>query len=246
MTNEKFTHFEVERVANRFVIQPECHANFFPYLGVALIHIPKTGGTALSVALAREDYKRQINGFKKIADIPDIPFQRHRKAIELREIMSKKYFETFLRVALVRNPFEVMLSSYKWFQQIAPKTVSGPAANLVAEVNQMSGFDEFCDSRYGREMINFHPGDIWDYLTDTNDKMLVEIIGKLEQNDIMDKISTSTGFKFSTKMPNYNATRHNHYSQYYNDISRTIIEQRFSRELNYFGYAFEQNGFSFH
>lgn len=241
MTKEKFNNFEVERVANRFLIQPECHANFFPYLGVALIHIPKTGGTALSVALAREDYKRQINGFKKKQEVPDIPFKRHRKAIELRKAMGEKKFDAFLKVALVRNPFEVMLSSYKWFQQIAPKTVSGPAAHLVAEVNHMSGFDEFCDSRYGRTMINFHPGDMWDYLTDINDEKLVEIIGKLEQNDIMKKISASTGIKFSSQMPNYNATRHEHYSRYYSDISKHIIEKRFSREINYFGYTFEKN-----
>ena len=239
MTNKKFAHFEIERFANRFLIQPECHANFFPYLGVALIHIPKTGGTALSVALAREDYKRQINGFEKRNIIPNIQFQRHRKAVELREAMGKTDFEAFLRVSLVRNPFEVMLSSYKWFQQTAPKTVGGPAAHLVAEVNKMSGFDEFCDSRYGREMINFHPGDIWNYLTDEKDKMLVQIVGKLEQNDIMEKISASTGIKFSTRMPKYNTTRHGHYAQYYSDISRQIIEQRFSKELDYFGYAFE-------
>ena len=95
MTKEKLNNFEVERVANRFLIQPECHANFFPYLGVALIHIPKTGGTALSVALAREDYKRQINGFKRKQEVPDIPFKRHRKAIELKEAMAKKNLARF-------------------------------------------------------------------------------------------------------------------------------------------------------
>ena len=51
MTEEKFNNFEVE--CRKSVFNQQSVTQTFPYLGVALIHIPKTGGTALSVALAR-------------------------------------------------------------------------------------------------------------------------------------------------------------------------------------------------
>lgn len=67
------------------------------------IHIPKTGGVSLQKFLLNENLMK-LETFKKYNNI-------HRTLVDLKKLTGKNY-PTFIKVAVVRNPWDRLVSSY--------------------------------------------------------------------------------------------------------------------------------------
>lgn len=67
------------------------------------IHIPKTGGVSLQKFLLSEKLMK-LETFKKYNNI-------HRTLVDLKKLTGKNY-PTFIKVAVVRNPWDRLVSSY--------------------------------------------------------------------------------------------------------------------------------------
>ena len=143
---------------------------------------------------------------------------RHAKYSEAAEFYpeSKNYF----KFSFVRNPWDRLLSFYL-FKKTDRANMKIPddlslkdfilAANGQTTFNQKSyvdGFDEHC------------------------------LIGRFEnlQGDF-DKICDMLGIP-KNKLPLRNATDHNHYTEYYDNETRRLVSEKYSKDIEYFNYKF--------
>ena len=186
------------------------------------VHIPKTGGTSI------EDCLLSLEGIKKPRVLRKLP-TRHKREYHLdhkqnqvhslhRNIaldLRRQYF-SFL---FVRNPYDKVVSEYNW-SIVKPKLQLSNASLL-----------EF-----------LHMSDRWDphhkpLQVDFLDEY-VDFVGRFENlqedfNVVCDKIGIP-----QQKLPHFNATKHKHYTEYYDDETRQIVAEKYAKDIEYFDYEF--------
>lgn len=198
------------------------------------IHIPKTGGTTITQALQKhfgelgqkKYYRTQID--------------KHAKAMEVKELVGDRVWEDFFTFAFVRNPYDLMVSSYHWWvQKTENQKILYRGFNQldVENVKGMSSFSDFISSKYGK-LINEYQGECFDWISDENENVIVDFIGKTETIDedwakICKKLDIP-----HTSLPHRNKTNRNDYREYYDSNSRKIVESRFLRTIEKFKYEF--------
>ena len=162
------------------------------------------------------------------------------KELYLKEETEKEWDELFI-FSFVRNPFDLVLSHFNYKKKVINKMLeSYPDKKLTTEQELYLTLD-FPDwvKEFGN--INFMPHDHEDQysvLSDNEDKLLVDDIGRFENlqehfNYFMSKIGLP-----QTKLPHNNPSEHGHYSTYYNDTSKAIISKKFERDIDFFKYSF--------
>ena len=192
------------------------------------IHINKCGGTSIDQA---------FNG----------KHCRHRPITFYRDYASD-VFNSYFKFTLVRNPWDKMLSFYLWQKKNnwvlnwGWDNTNAPDFNKFIEI--VNSFDyermlEVYDNRAGFVGTeHMRMSNQLDWITDEDGNILVDYIGRFENyGKEFNFISNKVGLKLKD-YPHYNKTEHKHYTHYYNDLSVDIISERFSKDIEYFGYQF--------
>jgi hypothetical protein len=160
---------------------------------VIFVHIPKTAGTSL------HSYFAQFSEAHASAPLlPELwPYAhdikyKHQMASELKAWIGEDLWNRAFTVAFVRNPWDLMVSSYNWWLQKAP---SYPHFNdQVAQVQALGSFKSFLASDYGLHMINEVAGSMEDWFQDSG-RDIVDYVGKVETIDAdLRAIRVSCGF----------------------------------------------------
>jgi hypothetical protein len=111
-------------------------------------------------------------------------------------------------------------------------------------VGNSSTFEEFIKNCTGE--IEVKPSVFYsfaynqlEYISDTNGNLLVDFVGRFEsfQKDLLE-VSNSLGIELKS-VPHDNRSPHRHYSSYYTPETEMIVRERFKRDIEYFGYEFE-------
>jgi hypothetical protein len=207
--------------------QPENRRVLHAYRCV-FVHIPKTAGSSIAEALDRLPLR---NG----PEHPRIDTPKHAKARELRRILGRRRWDDYFSFAIVRNPWDLMVSCYEWWLQKADRY---PHIRAQAEeVRKLGSFEAFLRSPWGMERINQFNGNIEDWYMD-GDEQIVDFIARFENLEadwpvICQRIGVEP-FAISHE----NRTDRRDYRTYYTAETRDLVSRRFARFIERFGYEF--------
>jgi len=204
------------------------------------VHAPKTGGTALALALEARAMKDDI----LIGDTPKARRRRrrlraldaagrlwkHSTLADVEGVISQAEMEAYFVVTLVRNPWDRMVSYYHWLRD---QRFDHPAVVLA----RRSTFGEFLDHGDTRNTMMAWP--YGRYVTDGSGREYSALFIRLEAlaKDIV-PFEEHLGFSLAP-LPRVNASRRElDYRQYYTAQTAAIVERCCAADIARFGYRF--------
>lgn len=203
------------------------------------VHIPKTGGTALSLALEARAMKDDM----LIGDTPKAKNRRRRlkgvqasgrlwKHSTLQDIyglVTPREIENFCIFTLVRNPWDRVVSYYHWLKK---QEFDHPAVHLA----KTHSFDAFVAHPQTRASIGAAP--YGSYVTDRAGADRCSHYIRLEhlQADL-GPIEAHLGFRLEVGRANASARRAD-YRSYYSDSNQALVAEMCAPDIQRFGYSF--------
>jgi len=192
------------------------------------VHIPKTAGNSIQSAL-RDYSEDQLVALRKEQDgierfglrNPNYKIKKHSTLGEYRDALGSEQFRNLYKFTCVRNPWDRMVSYY-----------FTPTQN-----------PETWDRKRFREIIS-KAVSVADYLRldpgEEDPFANVDYIMRFENlADDFRTVCETLGISPVT-LPRYNRSSREHYSKYYDEELRHLVQTRFAAEIERFGYTFEQ------
>jgi hypothetical protein len=148
-------------------------------------------------------------------------YHGHATAANMRALLPGHLFDSYFKFALVRNPWDRCVSRYEYYR----KLVKPPPGE------QLKSFPEFLD---------------WDFqpqrqrIADANGNLLVDFVGKVETlaRD-MDHVFKTCGLPLSASaIGMLNTTDRRPYHNYYDDVTRELVRDKYREDVDGFGYEF--------
>lgn len=194
------------------------------------VHIPKTGGNSIN----------RVFG---------IGWQDHKDLARYREELGEERFRAYCKFAVVRNPWDRLLSDYNY--QVR-KSRPGSARLLVHDAaGRRRGFAEWarqalaagaaCRPRdWGADVSagihRFSPQVDW---LSVDGRLGVDHVAHLETIDadlapVFRRLGLPTG-----RLPRRNRRFHLHYAWYYDAPTRDLVARYYASDVAAFGYQFE-------
>nr|WP_166417661.1 sulfotransferase family 2 domain-containing protein [Cochlodiniinecator piscidefendens] len=204
------------------------------------IHIPKTGGTSMALALEARAMKDDM----MLGDTPKAKRRRgrlseqqasgrlwkHSRMRDIYGLVTQEEIENYFTFTMVRNPWDRMVSYYHWLKN---QNFAHPAVSLAKSCE----FDAFIkDNGTQRAML---AGNASHYMKDQNDVEQCDHFVRLEHHaeDIV-RLEKHLGFSLGSLPTENKSTRNQDYRLYYSTATMTIVEQCCSEDIHRFGYSF--------
>jgi hypothetical protein len=192
------------------------------------VHIQKTGGNSVCTALG----------------LPKNHPHKHMSAVELRDIYGEAAWNSAFKFAFVRNPWERLVS---WWSMIdwqrghkyEQATEFGKLVLDTAETFEefIVKFDQMPDDEFFKNDWLFRPQ--INMVADAQGKLLVDFVGRFERlEDDWRQVSAALG-RPDLVLPHINKSPHRGYASYYSPQTRDIVARHFRRDIETFGYRFE-------
>jgi chondroitin 4-sulfotransferase 11 len=219
---------------------------------LVFVHIQKTGGQTVSKILKE--------------NVPDVSRFKRKHGFAVQAVGELEGWDEYFKFAFVRNPWDRLVSWYSMirnvdaalsqqgpldrgeqrYSRLARKLEPGKSQFLLWRyvLDNSSNFEEFVKNC--TDEIEIKNGVFYsfaynqlDYVSDRDGNLLVDFIGRFEnfQNDLLE-VSDRLGIELKS-MPHNNPSPHRHYSSYYTPETEEIVRERFKRDIEYFGYEFE-------
>lgn len=137
----------------------------------------------------------------------------------------------FFRFTIVRNPWDRMVSNFFYFCRAEQRPLRRQQFAWLHDA-PVADFREFVAIAGRRANHHWQPQDL--YVPET-----VDFVGRMEHLEVaVARICAAAGLPMK---PVYllNTTDHGHYSAYYDHVSRALVAERYRRDIERFGYEFE-------
>eukprot|EP01035_Chromulina_nebulosa_P025342 gene25342-33078_t len=221
--------YEVTRAAYRAVVPPSLRdtlrarrkIRLMARYGAIYIHIPKTGGSSIVMAL----YGHGVVGHDAARDFYE---------------PAKKAFQAVPSFSVVRDPWARCASSYRFIKNGGGV---GPGARPVRNLDRydipaFSSFERFVEewlptANLGEENITLQPQH--SYICDASGKILVDWLGRTERmQEVAEHLSDLTGRTVAIPLVNTSGPSLNYHSLYTSRMS-DIVASVYSRDIELFG-----------
>jgi hypothetical protein len=205
----------------------------------AFIHVPKTGGC--SVKLALEQFADDVLRYRPnrwldrcgihVNYFAPWPFKRFRThtpaAILHRELPPDVYADLFT-FAFVRNPWDLLVSSYHFLR----RDHSHRRGRLAERLGSFSTYVDY-ELRRGKlpqsRMLTSHHG-----------RLLVDFVGRFETLEA-DFAAVCRHLRVVARLPHVNAVSHDDYRAHYTPRLAAAVADGFGEDIERFGYAFDSS-----
>lgn len=197
------------------------------------IHIPKTGGSSIFLKLKAvsgsfelfgkavpSDYdKYQLKGVKTIENKEkNVRLLHHLPAIYVKKIVGEKTWDNYFKFAVVRNPWDRMVS---WYCYI----------NKHRDVTGNQTFREWILQN------NWFPPQ-YPYVVDENGKVMVDLLIPFEEiQNNFDFVCSQLNIS-PQLLPHEKKSNRLYYRHYYDDEIRELVAENCSHDIKLFGYNF--------
>lgn len=179
------------------------------------IHIPRTGGTSI-------EEQFQYNGDRKGGD-----GKKHFNLEGYKKELTDKQFNTYFKFTFVRNPWDIMISKYmcNWY---ALKHRGG-------EIGYRSGKSLKYFLEHYQPAKHEHGDGFFDYF----DPDQMDFVGRFENRvEDIKYICEKIGINIDTNTKKRSNRQKKHYTEYYDDETRSIVAKKYAKDIEYFGYKF--------
>jgi hypothetical protein len=213
-------------------------------LRCVFVHVPKTGGTSIECALglrgrSRREDRRALYGRIESDVLKQRGFVsgylQHLTAADLRALAPAGSFSGYFSFAIVRNPWDRLVSS---FVNKDPH-LSRQARAVGVELEGLE-FEDYVDAT--GELRHAHLQPQWEYLMDSDGKRLVDFVGRFESlQDSFREICRRLGIR--RQLPHAKKSQRRESSDfrdYYTEAARKAVGERYARDIALFGYEFRE------
>lgn len=208
------------------------------------VHIAKTGGTSVRAALRRYRWggwyslplwlASQVNQLSRPRHKLGLKFPRHAKAIAAMEMLPEEVFQGLFKFAVVRNPWDLQVSSYHHILQEKPEVLQG-----------VRSFRDFLYLKFDPErpynfMLDISAEQQHEYIVDLQGRVIVDFIARYErlQQDFQ-TVCAHIGIS-APQLPHLRkAQDRKGYRSYYTDNLAELVAEHYRQDLKVLGYNFE-------
>ncbi|WP_347310557.1 sulfotransferase family 2 domain-containing protein [Defluviimonas sp. SAOS-178_SWC] len=205
------------------------------------IHIPKTGGTALALALEARAMRDDI----LVGDTPKARSRRrrlkgvtaagrlwkHATLADIRGLASDEEIGAFFTFTLVRNPWDRMVSYYHWLRV---QDFAHPAVALA----KAADFSTFLNAPETHASLAAHP--YGSYVTAGDGTERCDLFIRLEHfDDEVRPLEARLGFRLAPLAVANPSDRARDWRGYYSDRDAETLRATCAEDITRFGYRFD-------
>lgn len=197
------------------------------------IHIPKTGGNSVN----------RLFG---------VGWENHKDAARYARELAPEQFAGYRKFAIVRNPWDRLLSDYNYQRKksrardskLALYDAAGRTRSFPAWVEAvLADPHRFAPASWGGEVSagihRWSPQVDWIAI---DGRIVVDHVLRIEQIDEDWPAFCQTHALPAARLPRRNRRLHWHYSWYYDEATRDRVAAYYARDIAAFGYRFEHAG----
>lgn len=205
------------------------------------VHIAKTGGTSIREALSPYRWGHRYAAAQFISNKMSqfcghkigSRFPRHSRIIAAKEMLPEEYFNGLFKFSVVRNPWDLQVSSYHHIKRERPQVMEGHET-----------FERFMRWKFNPERpYQYHIDTSLqlqsDYLVDLHGNLLTDFIGHYENlQEDFDAICSHLSISPSPLPHKRKATDRGSYQAYYTDDLKRLMDNHFAKDIQLLGYCF--------
>lgn len=202
-----------------------------------LLHVPRTGVSSIIAALDDGLFVRAaptpVNKLMSKAfwflrrPLDRTYLRAHETARQVRRLLPAETFDSYRKIAFVRNP-------YSWLVSLYELVLQSPRHRHYRVVSAMAGFADYVDWEIARNKRLQHP-----YLTDGHGQLLVDDIGRFEHlADDAARIFAALEVPMKP-LPQVGRFTRRDYRDFYDVATCRKVAAHWARDLELLGYDFD-------
>jgi hypothetical protein len=207
------------------------------------VHIAKTGGTSVRAALRPYRWgwpyslplaaASLVSQLTRPRHILGLKFPRHAKAIAAKEMLPPELYEALFKFTVVRNPWDLQVSSYHHLQREHPEVMTG-----------LPDFPTFVrwkldPDRPRSDLLDIARELQSEYVTDLRGRTIVDFVARYENlGEDFRTICRAIGIDAPPLPHHRRAGGRQPYREYYDAETRKLVGEHYREDLERFGYEF--------